>query len=309
MTWKKSKWSARASLPKEGVTKLRAYGVYEDEDDAARAYDAAVMASDLSVKEKQARLNFADKDLQTSDYIGVRWSKSKKRWAARYKQEGGTIDIYIGSFASEKEAALSYDRVAKKHRATADLNFPGKRKKTSGPAVIVVSSTSILKKPRHGVSKQDRMQHERASDLAHNPALMLGRGADAPPRLSDRVRKLIHQQKSSSRQGGKAPGQKQKRLSVYDKPKPKPKHTPLATAAATAQPAEAPPALATRLPLATRRAHPPTSLSSCVGWDAAAGPSNALLQGHIGALVHLCKSSTMGQTVGPPQRKGQSSHT
>ena len=45
----------------------------------------------------------------TSAYYGVSWHKSSSRWAVQIRHEGKRI--HVGYYASEKEAALSYDQV------------------------------------------------------------------------------------------------------------------------------------------------------------------------------------------------------
>lgn len=61
----------------------------------------------------------------TSKYMGVFWrSAGKRHWLAQIGHQGH--QIHIGSYATEVEAAMAYDDVAKKlHGAFASLNFRG----------------------------------------------------------------------------------------------------------------------------------------------------------------------------------------
>lgn len=65
--------------------------------------------------------NRAKRSGSASSYCGV--ERNKKRWIARIKSSNQ--GIYLGSFASEIEAALAYDDAARiHHREYATLNFP-----------------------------------------------------------------------------------------------------------------------------------------------------------------------------------------
>jgi hypothetical protein len=59
-----------------------------------------------------------------SRYIGVvRTNAGGSRWAARMKADGQRV--HLGTFGSEEEAALAYDRAARAHYGTeARTNFP-----------------------------------------------------------------------------------------------------------------------------------------------------------------------------------------
>jgi len=58
-----------------------------------------------------------------SKYKGLEWDKIQKKWKARIQLNNQRI--YLGSFASEIDAAKAYDNTAKKyHREFASLNFP-----------------------------------------------------------------------------------------------------------------------------------------------------------------------------------------
>jgi len=60
-----------------------------------------------------------------SPYKGVHWRKARCRWYAFIRPEGKKI--YLGSFGNQKEAALAYDKAAKRYYGEfARLNFPNK---------------------------------------------------------------------------------------------------------------------------------------------------------------------------------------
>jgi len=60
-----------------------------------------------------------------SKYKGLEWDRKQRKWKARIQINNRKI--YLGSFDSEIDAALAYDRAAKKyHREFANLNFPQK---------------------------------------------------------------------------------------------------------------------------------------------------------------------------------------
>jgi len=57
-----------------------------------------------------------------SQYKGIDWSKTQKKWRARIRVNGKRI--YLGSFDNELEAAKAYDEAAKRyHGEFASLNF------------------------------------------------------------------------------------------------------------------------------------------------------------------------------------------
>lgn len=56
-------------------------------------------------------------------YNGIRWDKNREKWQVRLAINGRRESF--GYYADEKEAALAYDRVAKRYRGEyAFLNFP-----------------------------------------------------------------------------------------------------------------------------------------------------------------------------------------
>ena len=73
------------------------------------------------VTPSQNRMNSVGR---TNTLKGVSWNKTKKNWLASIRLEGRTI--YLGSFSNQKDAALTYDKAAKKlFGKYAKLNFKG----------------------------------------------------------------------------------------------------------------------------------------------------------------------------------------
>jgi hypothetical protein len=125
LTWKKSrnKWSAGINY--DG--KKHHLGYFEDEEEAARAYDKAVRVQ----HGKKAQLNFPAKGesefRKSSKYRGVSWYKRDKKWEANINYDGKKQNL--GSFEDEEEAAKAYDIAARAHHGKkAQLNFPTKRR-------------------------------------------------------------------------------------------------------------------------------------------------------------------------------------
>ena len=60
---------------------------------------------------------------KTSQYTGVNWNKSKRKWRARIKVQ--SKDKHIGYFVNEEEAARAYDvELRKRDGVNAQTNFP-----------------------------------------------------------------------------------------------------------------------------------------------------------------------------------------
>jgi hypothetical protein len=123
VSWLKrdSKW--KAQIWYDGNQHI--IGYFEDEEEAARAYDKAARAK----HGEKAQLNFPTEKQQAAEeakqqrwikcgvapstYRGVSWEKSSNKWVARIKYDGK--QHIIGYFEDEEEAARAYDRAARAH--------------------------------------------------------------------------------------------------------------------------------------------------------------------------------------------------
>jgi hypothetical protein len=119
--WQKSssKWEAAIRHDR----KKHNLGCFEDEEEAARAYDRAATAH----KGEKAQLNFPAEGESgprlSSKYRGVCWEKNNNKWKAQIKYDGKPH--YLGCFEAEEEAAKAYDRAARAHQGEkAQPNFP-----------------------------------------------------------------------------------------------------------------------------------------------------------------------------------------
>ena len=115
------KW--KAELKVDG--KLTAFGVFDDEEDAARAYDveAAKLGRPLNFSNDQSRAVVAAKFAATnpsSQFKGVTWKKLNKKWEAQIKIDGKKS--HVGLYDDEEAAARAYDEVAAKQGRP--VNFP-----------------------------------------------------------------------------------------------------------------------------------------------------------------------------------------
>jgi hypothetical protein len=124
VSWDKSTHKWQAQIQYDG--KLHHLGRFEDEEEAARAYDRAARAQ----HGEKAQLNFPAEgesgSRKSSKYRGVAWCKRNNKWTAQITYDGKRH--HLGSFEDEEEAAKAYDRAARAHKEEqAQLNFPPKQ--------------------------------------------------------------------------------------------------------------------------------------------------------------------------------------
>jgi hypothetical protein len=124
--WQKSQNIWKANITFDG--KQHHLGCFEDEQEAARAYDRAARAQ----HGENAQLNFPAEgesgSRKSSKYRGVSWLKSRNKWKVVIRCDGK--QHYLGYFEDEEKAAKAYDRASRAHKGEkAQLNFPPKQLK------------------------------------------------------------------------------------------------------------------------------------------------------------------------------------
>jgi hypothetical protein len=160
----------------DSQTKRQRYiGCYASEEDAARAYDcAAVQAGGPSAKR-----NFPDEDISvppvslgeerkqhtSSDFIGVSWYKANSSWMVQMRDS--QTKRYIGSFASEEDAARAYDRAAVEARGPdTKRNFPAED--ISEPPVSSGGGRSKVSAKRRRQEESESEEEEEQSEEERN---------------------------------------------------------------------------------------------------------------------------------------------
>ena len=135
VSWKKRDQKWRAKIQVRGVTQHLGY--FDDEDDGARAYDAAVTAQNLhrprnfpgepdakhAIKRAEQRVDIsAIPDKGKSRFVGVSWDKQDKKWKVRVRDKGKRKRV--GLYDDETAAARAFDAYVLANKINKDLNFP-----------------------------------------------------------------------------------------------------------------------------------------------------------------------------------------
>jgi hypothetical protein len=128
VSWSKDRQRWRVQIGVEGSPVF--VGVFDDEEEAARAYDAAAFhfwgefACLNFPGEAPGSFSLRRSTRQTSSrYRGVTWNKERRKWRAAISAGGKYRSL--GFFADEDEAARAYDDAAWMHYGNqARLNFP-----------------------------------------------------------------------------------------------------------------------------------------------------------------------------------------
>jgi hypothetical protein len=126
VTWKQlsNKWAANIRYGHD--SKKYHLGYFEDEEDAAKAYDIAARKH----HGEKAKLNFpaqGESGLRgSSKYRGVTWCKKSTKWKAQIKYDGKLR--HLGTFEDEENAANAYNLAAGAHHGeNAHLNVLAER--------------------------------------------------------------------------------------------------------------------------------------------------------------------------------------
>ncbi|QHO03075.1 AP2-like ethylene-responsive transcription factor AIL5 [Arachis hypogaea] len=211
------------SCRREGQARKGRQGGYDKEEKAARAYDLAALKywgptattnfpvsnyiKELEEMKDVGKLEFIASLRRRSSgfsrgasiYRGVTSRHHQQgRWQARIGRVAGNKDLYLGTFASEEEAAEAYDIAAIKFRGlNAVTNF-----ETSRYNVEAIMNNSL---PVGGVAKRLRLsleseKEEAASTHTHQPpktesesSIMTLSTIPAPPAQFDSVTPYCYQ--------------------------------------------------------------------------------------------------------------------
>ncbi|KAG1681640.1 hypothetical protein FOA52_014149 [Chlamydomonas sp. UWO 241] len=136
VSWHKGRSSREVKLRDPQAKRQLHIGSYASEEDAARAYDyAAVQAQGPgaernfpgeTISEAPVCKGVERKQRSSSRYHGVSWKNHISSWYVRLWDPQTKRDQYIGSYASEKDAARAYDHAAvQAHGPGAKRSFPG----------------------------------------------------------------------------------------------------------------------------------------------------------------------------------------
>ncbi|KAG1675255.1 hypothetical protein FOA52_016286 [Chlamydomonas sp. UWO 241] len=134
VSWHKLKSMWRVRLWDPIAKRERNMGCFDSEEDAARAYDRmAVQLRGSGVKRNfpgEAICEVAEgkerKRSSSSQYVGVLWHKANSVWTAGLYDPQAKRVQYLGSYASEEDAARAHDYAAvQAHGPGAKRNFPG----------------------------------------------------------------------------------------------------------------------------------------------------------------------------------------
>jgi hypothetical protein len=141
VSWHKinSKWEVKIKYN----GKQHYLGCFEDEQEAARAYDRAARAQhgvyrmqlNLPTKKEQAaeeakQQQWIKSGEERSKYRGVSWHKGGNKWQASIRYDGKQHPL--GYFEDEEESARAYDKAARAHHGEkAQLNFPAEGERGS----------------------------------------------------------------------------------------------------------------------------------------------------------------------------------
>ncbi|KAF8115806.1 hypothetical protein N665_0025s0253 [Sinapis alba] len=176
------------SCRREGQARKGRQGGYDKEDKAARAYDLAALkywnatattnfpitnySKEIEEMKHMTKLEFIASLRRKSSgfsrgasmYRGVTRHHQQGRWQARIGRVAGNKDLYLGTFATEEEAAEAYDIAAIKFRGiNAVTNFEMNRYD-----VEAIMKSSL---PIGGAAKRLKLSLEAASAAEQKPII------------------------------------------------------------------------------------------------------------------------------------------
>ncbi|KAL1536770.1 hypothetical protein AAHA92_29365 [Salvia divinorum] len=169
------------SCRREGQARKGRQGGYDKEDKAARAYDLAALkywgptattnfpmsnytkeVEDMKHMTKQEfiaslRRKSSGFSRGASIYRGVTRHHQQGRWQARIGRVAGNKDLYLGTFATEEEAAEAYDIAAIKFRGiNAVTNFEMNRYDVEAIAKSPLPIGGTAKRLKHSLEGQEK---------------------------------------------------------------------------------------------------------------------------------------------------------
>ncbi|KAG1657236.1 hypothetical protein FOA52_000439 [Chlamydomonas sp. UWO 241] len=126
VSWSKVRSAWRAQLQDPQAKRSQYIGTYSSEEDAVRAYDCAVVQAhgtdtkrnfpSKTITELPATLDEERKRRSSSQCIGVTWRKDSSSWRAQLRDPKTKRSRHIGNYASEADAARTYDFAAVRAR-------------------------------------------------------------------------------------------------------------------------------------------------------------------------------------------------
>ncbi|KAK8556726.1 hypothetical protein V6N13_064735 [Hibiscus sabdariffa] len=175
------------SCRREGQARKGRQGGYDKEEKAARAYDLAALkywgptattnfpiasyAKELEEMQNVTKQEFIASIRRKSSgfsrgasiYRGVTRHHQQGRWQARIGRVAGNKDLYLGTFATEEEAAEAYDIAAIKFRGVnAVTNFEMNRYDVEAIAKSTLPIGGASKRQKHSLESDQRaiVNHE-----------------------------------------------------------------------------------------------------------------------------------------------------
>ena len=108
------KWKADVWVRTAEGRKKTSIGTYDDEEQAALAYNAYIRRHGLPSKINPVDANgkLVPKKKRTSRFWGVYWQADRSKWRAQYidNSEPRTMHCHVGYFVDEERAALAYNK-------------------------------------------------------------------------------------------------------------------------------------------------------------------------------------------------------